>query len=209
MKHIRRRVFPVISSLQYRFLAMTLVYSFIIVCFFVVTAFLPDMIEMRDPGLSLEARSNAASRVLAKHTWVWPAVISLIIVLALHSFRAFLKVIGPLYRFRWAFEQLGSGNMQFRIQLRKKDYLRTEEEALNKMLEALNDKLGSAKEASEEALKSMDALEEVASKGNDWSEPQIDMLRSHREQLERLAAVLKFFRSENKNQVPSSSERDA
>jgi hypothetical protein len=53
------------------------------------------MMDMRDPGLSLEARSNAASRVLAKHTWVWPAVLSLIIVLALHSFRAFLKVIGP------------------------------------------------------------------------------------------------------------------
>ncbi|NNG07711.1 MAG: methyl-accepting chemotaxis protein [Desulfobacteraceae bacterium] len=205
----RRRLFPVISSLQYRFLAMTLVYSFLIVCFFAVVTFLPDMMDMRDPGLSLEARSNAASRVLAKHTWVWPAVLSLIIVLALHSFRAFLKVIGPLYRFRWAFEQLGNGNMLFRIKLRKRDYLRTEEEALNNMLETLNGRLESVKEATEEAFKSIDELEQSATKGNEWSKPQIDMLRAHREHLQRLVTEVQFFRSGNKNQVPSSSERDA
>lgn len=205
----RRRVFPVISSLQYRFLAMTLVYSFIIVCFFTVVTFVPDMMEMRDPSMSLEARSSAASRVLAKHSWVWPAVVSLIIVLALHSFRAFLKVIGPLYRFRWAFEQLGNGNMLFRIKLRKRDYLRTEEEALNKMLEVLSGKLESVKEATEEAFKSIDSLEQAARKGDEWSKPQIDMLRAHREHLQRLVTQVQFFRSENENQIPSSSEHDA
>ena len=193
----RRRLFPVISSLQYRFLAMTLIYSFIIVCFFAVLTFLPDMMEMRDTSLSLEARSSAASRVLAKHTWVWPAVLSLIIVLSLHSFRAFLKVIGPLYRFRWAFEQLGRGNMLYRIKLRKRDYLRTEEEALNNMLETLNGKLGRVKEASEEAFKSVGELEKSASEGNQWTETQMDLLRAHRESLQRLASEVKFFRLED------------
>jgi hypothetical protein len=205
----RRRVFPIISSLQYRFLAMTLIYSFIIVCFFAVVTFVPDMMEMRDPSMSLEARSSAASRVLTKHSWVWPAVVSLIIVLALHSFRAFLKVIGPLYRFRWAFEQLGNGNTLFRIKLRKRDYLRTEEEALNEMLEVLNGKLESIKGATEEAFRSIDALEQAARKGNEWSKPQIDMLLAHREHLERLVTEVQFFRSENENQIPSSSEHDA
>ena len=193
----RRRLFPVISSLQYRFLAMTLIYSFIIVCFFAVLTFLPDMMEMRDTSLSLEARSSAASRVLAKHTWVWPAVLSLIIVLSLHSFRAFLKVIGPLYRFRWAFEQLGSGNMLYRIKLRKRDYLRTEEEALNNMLETLNGKLGRIKEASEEASKSVGELEKSANEGNEWTQTQMDLLRAHHESLQRLASEVKFFRLED------------
>ena len=193
----RRRVFPVISSLQYRFLAMTLIYSFLIVCFFAVVTFVPDMLEMRDPSMSLEARSSAASRVLAKHSWVWPAVLSLIIILGLHSFRAFLKVIGPLYRFRWAFEQLGNGNMLFRIKLRKRDYLRTEEEALNKMLEVVSGKLGRVKEASEEASKSIGELEQAVNEGNEWGKTQMDLLRAHREHLQRLTSEVEFFRLED------------
>ena len=196
MTQNRRRAFPIISSLQYRFLAMTLVYSFLIVCFFAVVTFLPDMMDMRDPGLSLEARSSAASRVLAKHTWVWPAVLSLIIVLALHSFRAFLKVIGPLYRFRWAFEQLGKGNVLFRIKLRKRDYLRTEEEALNKMLEVVSGKLGRVKEASDGAFKSIGELEQAVNERNEWGKTQMDLLRVHREHLQRLASEVEFFRLE-------------
>ena len=205
----RRRVFPIINSLQYRFLAMTLVYSFIIVCFFAIAVFAPDIVEMRDQSLSLETRSSAASRVLTKHSWVWPSVLSLIIVLALHSFRAFHKIIGPLYRFRWAFEQLRNGNLLLRVKTRKKDYLQTEEDALNKMLEVLSGKLESVKEATKEAFKSIDELEQAARKGNEWSKPQTDMLRAHREHLERLVTEVQFFRSENENQIPSSSEHDA
>jgi methyl-accepting chemotaxis protein len=184
---------------------MTLVYSFLIVCFFAVVTFLPDMMDMRDPGLSLEARS----RVLTKHTWVWPAVLSLIIVLALHSFRSFHKVIGPLYRFRWAFEQVRNGNLLLRVKTRKKDYLQTEEDALNNMLEVLSGKLESIKEATEEAFKSIDELERAARKGNEWSKPQIDMLCAHREHLQRLVTEVQFFRSENEYQNLSSSGHDA
>jgi methyl-accepting chemotaxis protein len=207
MKQNRRRAFPVISSVQYRFLAMTLIYSFIIVCFFAIAIFAPDIVEMRDQSLSLEIRSSAASRVLAKHSWVWPSVLSLIIVLALHSFRAFHKVIGPLYRFRWAFEQLQNGNLLLRIKTRKKDYLQTEEAALNQMLEALSGKLERVREATKEAFKSIDELEQAANKGNEWSKPQIDMLRAHREHLERLVTEVEFFRSEN--QITARSEHNA
>ena len=198
MKHRRRQAFPVISSLQYKFLAMTIVYSFIIVCFFSIATFLPDIIEMRDPGLSLEARGSAANRVLSKHTWVWPAILSLIIVLALHSFRAFLKIVGPLYRFRWAFEQLGKGNLLSRVTTRRKDYLRQEEEALNNMLEVLRGMLGNIKETSEEAFKSMDELEKAVNQGNEWGKTQKDLLLAHREHLERMAEAIHFFRLEEK-----------
>lgn len=209
MNQNRRRAFPIISSLQYRFLAMTLVYSFIIVCFFAIAIFAPDIGEMRNQSLSLEIRSSAASRVLTKHSWVWPSVLSLIIVLALHSFRAFHKVIGPLYRFRWAFEQLRNGNLLLRVKTRKKDYLQAEEDALNKMLEVLSGKLESIKEATEQAFKSVDELEMAARKGNEWSKPQIDMLRAHRERLQRLVIELRFFRSGNDRQTSSSSAQDA
>jgi methyl-accepting chemotaxis protein len=195
-KHPRRRAFPVISSLQYKFLAMSVIYSFIIICFFSIAMFLPDMIEMRDLGLSLEARGSAANRVLAKHTWVWPASLSLIIVLGLHSFRAFLKIIGPLYRFRRVFEQLGKGNLPFRVNTRENDYLNQEEKALNDMLEVLRGKLGSIKEASDGAFSSMEELEKPANKDNERNKSQNELLRAHREYLETLAAAINFFQLE-------------
>ena len=198
MKHIRRRVFPVIKPLQYRFLANSLVYSFIIVCFFAVAVFGPDMLEMLDPGLSLDVRGNAASRVLAKHSWVWVAVVPLIIILAMHSFSMLLKILGPLHRFRWALEQLRNGNVLSGIKIRKRDYLRQEEDAFNKMLEVFSGKLWGVKEASEDALKSIGELEQTVNKGNEWNEAQMDLLRAHREHLERLAVAVQFFRLEDK-----------
>jgi methyl-accepting chemotaxis protein len=197
MKDPRRRAFPVINSLQYKFLAMSVIYSFIIICFFSIAMFLPDMIEMRDLGLSLEARGSAANRVLAKHTWVWPAALSLIIVLALHSFREFLKIVGPLHRFRRAFEQLGKGNMPYRVNTREGDYLRQDEEALNDMLEVLRGKLRSIKEASDSAFSSMEELEKPVKKDNAWSNSQTELLHAHREYLETMTAAINFFQLED------------
>ena len=77
------------------------------------------------------------------------------------------------------------------------------------MLETLNGKLGRVKEASEEAFKSIGELEQSVNDGNAWSQTQKDLLRAHREQLERLQAEIKFFRSENENQIPSGSESNA
>ncbi|MGD8226975.1 MAG: hypothetical protein PVH82_09070 [Desulfobacteraceae bacterium] len=209
MTNNRRRAFPVISSLQYRFLAMTLIYSFIIVCFFAVAVFAPDIFEMRDQSLSQEIRSSAASRVLVKHTWVWPAVLSLIIVLSLHSFRAFHRVIGPLYRFRWAFEQIRNGTLLLGVKTRNKDYLQTEEEALNNMLEVLSGKLELVREATKEAFESVDELEKAANMGNGWTKAQVDLLRTHRDHLERLVSEVQFFRSQNEDQITSRVKQDA
>ena len=130
MKQNQRRAFRVTSSLQYRFLAISISYSFIIVCFFAIAVFVPDMVEMRDQSLNPVIRGVAASRVLSKNVWVWPAILSLIIILGLHSFFMFKKIIGPLFRFRCVFGELGGGNLLSRFKLRKKDYLHTEEEAL-------------------------------------------------------------------------------
>ncbi len=199
MSNNRRRAFPLISSIQYRFLAVSLVYSFVIVCFFVIVVFGPDMVEMRNKALSMEVRSSAAGRVLVKHSWVWVAVFSLVLVLGLHSFRMFLRVIGPMYRFRWAFQELENGKLS-PVKTRKRDYLRTEEEALNTMIMALAGKLGEIKEASVEAFKSMTALEQTVKEGKKWGETQIDLLRTHREHLERLAASVQGFRLEDETE---------
>jgi hypothetical protein len=205
----RRRAFAVTTSLQYRFVVMTLIYGFIIVCFFVIAVFTPDVVEMQNKSLDLEIRGAAASRVLIKHAWVWPAVFLLLCALALHSFRTFQRVAGPLYRFRWAFEQLENGNLLFTVKTRKRDYLHAEEEALNRTIKALAGKLGNVKEATDEAFKSIAEVEQTVNKGNEWSKTQIALLHTHREHLERLAIAVQFFRLQDEEPKTASSEQDA
>jgi methyl-accepting chemotaxis protein len=208
MKHSRRQVFAVTSSLQYRFLATTLIYCFIIVCFFAIVILVPDIVNMRDESLSLEIRSSAASRLLLKNSWVWPTVFSFIFVLGLHSFLTFQKITGPLYRFRQAFDQLENGKL-LPVKIRKKDYLQVEEEALNKMIKALVGKFASIKQATEEACKSIGELEQKANKGNEWSKTQIDMLHTHSKHLERLATAVQVFRLEDDEQKTAGPEHHA
>jgi hypothetical protein len=69
-----------------------------IMIFLALFLFLPDIMKLYDEGLSLEAR-------------VWPAVIALICIIGMHSFRALVQIVGPLYRFHQAFEQLRNGKI--------------------------------------------------------------------------------------------------
>ena len=205
MKQNQRRAFRVTSSLQYRFFAISISYGFIIACFFAIAVFVPDMIEMRDQSLNPAIRGIAASRVLSKNLWVWPAILSLIIVLGLHSFFMFKKIAGPLYRFRWIFEELGGGNLQLHFKLRKKDYLHTEEEALNDMIKILCERLGNVKQSTEGVVKSIGDLEQTVRKGSEWTDSQIDLLRAHRKELEKLFEDLQYFRTGGGEQKISGS----
>lgn len=205
MSRNRRRAFAATSSLQYRFLAMILIYGFIIVTFFALAVFAPDLVEMQDKGLSLQIRSYAASRLLAKHAWVWPAVLSLILFLGVHSFLSFQKIMGPLYRFRCAFEALEKGNLLYPVTIRKKDYLHAEEKALDGMIKSLSWKLETIKDAADQALGSLGQLEKNARVGAEWSDAQIDLLRANREHLERLATVYQQFRLRDEGELQPAS----
>ena len=208
MRNNRRQSLKVTSSLQYRFLAITLIYSFVIVCFFSVGFFGPDVIKLTDKNLSLESRGFAANDLLMKHSWFWPGIALLIIALGLHSFREFQRIAGPLYRFRWAFDQLEMGNLTFTVKLRKKDLLDTEEMAINNMIRTLVGRLGTIKQATDEAVQSVDELEQSLNKGSEWTETQIDLLRAHREHLGRLSTAVQYFRLDDGEQKTDGSGSD-
>jgi len=155
----RRRVRVVYRSLQYHFLAQFFIYSAIIVFFLAVFLFLPDMLKMQDETLSMSERSNAADRVITLHVKVWPAAVVLIALLGLHSFLTFHRLSGPLYRFRTIFNQIRGGEMVYPIKIRRRDFLHTEEEVLNAMLNVLTDKLQNIQQAGDDALNCLRELE--------------------------------------------------
>ena len=132
----KRRDYSLINkSHQYRFLAIILIYNLVIVGFLGIALFVPDILQMQDASLSLDVRAAAADKILKMHSRIWPAIIALVCLIGIHSFRVFHRFIGPLYRFTKAFEKVGSGELNFRLTLRKKDFLHQEAGEFNKMID--------------------------------------------------------------------------
>lgn len=207
-KKIKRQKFPIVDrSLQYKFLAMIIVYGVITEIFLAGFLFVPDFIALHNEDLSLEIRGAAADRVLTLHTRVWPAVLALICILGVHSFRVFLRLVGPLFRFRWAFEKLSRGELNFRVKLRAKDYLTQDAEIINEMIDVLDKRLGKIQTVSQDAIKSVRALEQSVSKISGPKDNFQKLLKSHRKHLEELANQSRYFQlsSGEKEEQASSS----
>jgi len=194
-KKSRRRAYPIIDrSLQYKFLFMILAYGLITIAILAIALFIPDIIAVNNEHLSLEMRGAAAQRILALHARVWPSVIAVVCLLGVHSFRVFLRIVGPLYRFRWAFSKIGKGDLNFRVRLRKKDQLRQEAKMFNEMMDIVAVKWGKMQVAGMDSLRSLDALEELVPKMGSIRGEYRQILESHRENLENLVEQARYFR---------------
>jgi methyl-accepting chemotaxis protein len=191
----RRQQYSIVDrSLQYRVLAIIVTYSLVIVLFLIVCLFVPDIMAMSNEELSWEIRAAAAEKLLTLHSRVWPAIIAMVCVLGIHSVRIFHRLIGPLYRFRWAFAEIAQGALNFRVKIRKNDYLHRENEALNEMIDALAGQCESMQEAGSRALDSLTALEQGSNNDHGGQNPDQELFKQHRQLLEDLVDQVKYFR---------------
>lgn len=190
----RRRLFPVVDgSLQYRFLAMVLFYGAITVVFMAIFLLMPDLIAVSNEKLSFELRGAAAQRVLATHYRLWPAIVSLICILGIHSFRVFLRVIGPLYRMRLVMKQIAQGNLSIRLTFRKRDYLHREAELFNQMMKIFEEKWQIVQALGRDGLKSLSSWEESMAVEREGRDSINQILRSYRQHLENLMEKAGYF----------------
>jgi methyl-accepting chemotaxis protein len=191
----RRQKYSIVDrSLQYRVLAIIISYSLVIVLFLAICLFVPDILSMSNQELSWEMRAAAAERLLTLHSRVWPAIIAMVCVLGIHSVRIFHRLIGPLYRFRWAFSRIAGGDLNFRVQIRKNDYLQREKKTLNEMLDALARQCETMQHAGGRALDSLIALEQRSNKDSGADNPDQQLLKKHRQHLEELLDKVNYFR---------------
>jgi methyl-accepting chemotaxis protein len=190
---VRRRTRLVNKSLQYRFLAMILIYSAIFVLFFALVVFVPDIIQMRDQSIDQVLRADAAERILSKHVWVWPIACVIILIMSFHSFRSFYRVVGPLHRFHAALDDVASGEVRYSMKIRAKDYLSEEAETLDEMLRVLTEKLGGIQQTGEDALKSLKELENHATRELNNDETYQALIDTHHQHLERLMQTARYF----------------
>jgi methyl-accepting chemotaxis protein len=194
MQRTKRRFFPVVDKeKQYAFLAIILIYMMIIVGVLALSLFLPDVIKLSDKTVSPEIRGVAAEKMLLLHSRVWPGIIAIIIIIGIHWFRVFHRIVGPLFRFQKAYEQIGNGDLSIRIRLRKKDYLHPEKDALNHMIEGLVDKVKPVQQIGNDLLDSVHKLEDAIQK--QVSRDAIEgILREHRTHCETLVRMVGRFR---------------
>ena len=194
-RKIKRQKFPLLNkSIQYKFLAIVVIYGTIIAISMATALFLPDIIAMNNEDLSQELRTAAAQRTIAFHSRVWPSLITLVCIFALHSFRVLLRIFGPMYRFRVTFTEIKKGNMALQVKLRKKDYLKEEAEMLSEMLDVLKEKWGNVQSYGQEALESLSVLEQTAKEGSDSIEDHLKLLKEHRTILEEVMSQARYFR---------------
>lgn len=193
-KRMKRHLFPIIEkTIQYRFVAITLVYSAVIIILLALPMFVPDFIALGDEQLTPDLRGAVATRILTLHARVWPPVVLVIFMLSLYSFRIVHRIVGPLIRFRWAFKKVKEGELNFRVRIRSKDYLNNEAGVFNEMMEALVEKLGGIQSSSLEATKSLDELEKLAAEKFGEQEEFKRVLQEHHQHLENLVNQVRYF----------------
>lgn len=197
-KKNRRRSLIIDPSSQYKFLAIILIAGFLVVNLIGIAAFLPDILLLSDENLNIEIRSEAANRMLGTHNRVWPVALALLVIFGIVSMRISHRLFGALYRFRWALDRITKGDLNFRIKLRKGDYLHREKEELNLMLDVFKEKWNIAREAAQEAAENFNEMEQEINKESGLKQKHKRILQDQRRRLESLARHLEYFRLNGK-----------
>ena len=143
MKLFRRRRLLVNRHFQFRFIAASLGYVAFYIGVMAVATFVPLIIEMRSANSNSHRAYMLANCFLYLHRYVWPIALIVLATIGLHSLWFSHKVAGPLYRFRRILQSLAGGKIPRRQQLRKGDYLQSEMNLINEMLDSLRSRITS------------------------------------------------------------------
>jgi methyl-accepting chemotaxis protein len=160
----RRRI--LIESYQYRLLLINLLYFCTILLIFAAALFLPLILQLRSGSASIIEQGELAGQFLMLHARVWPAMLVVFVLLALHSIVVSHRIAGPLYRFRKVFGAVAGGDLSVRVHLRKGDYLGKESESLNAMIASLQAKVESIQSHHGEMQTVLTALKQSTERGS-------------------------------------------
>ncbi len=188
-----KRTYILPDSFQYEFLTVSLLHFLIIILTFVLTLFVPLMMQLDNLSLSVAEKHGLASQFLSLHARVWPALLVVLLLLGGHSVFFSHKLAGPLYRAREMFKAIGDGNLTISTVIRKGDYLHKEMECLDGMQVSLKAKLSDITAQHREVRGSLVELKRAIESGS-TTEADRNMQRLE-EQLERLKAYVDQFRT--------------
>ena len=195
-RNYKRKPYRIINkSHQYRFLAIILIYNFIVAGILVLVLFAPEFILMNDMTLSIKERAAIADDILKLHSRVWPVIIATMIFIGLHSIRMFNRFVGPLYRFTVTFKDVRNGNLDNRIKLRKDDFLLDEADIINDMFDVIDRKVSDIQTKGQDALMLLDKLEQEKKEKDLQTESNKENFTVLRQNLDDLIASANYFKT--------------
>jgi len=151
MGPIRRRTYIVDKKLQYRLLGYNAIYFFITVAAVSLALFTPLIFELSDLSLSPRQQAEVAGKILYLHSYLWPALLLVLVILGFHSVLVSNKIAGPLRRFRATFQRIIEGDISESVRIRKGDLLINEQTKIEEMISTLQSKISQI-QAEEAAL---------------------------------------------------------
>ena len=187
---MRRRTYIVDKKLQYRLLGYNAIYFFITVTALSLALFTPLIFEISDPTLSPRQQAEVAGKILYLHSYLWPALLTVLVILGFHSVLVSNKIAGPLFRFRATFQKIVEGDISGSARIRKGDLLINEQTKIDEMISILKSKIGQI-QAEEAAMGEL--LAQIH--GQELSAEQkavLTQLEGHHERLKKEAGFFKI-----------------
>lgn len=200
----RKQIF--IDDVQYRLLAVNLLYFAVIVVLFAAILFGPLVWQLGSSDLSPAERDQAATQLLSLHARVWLPLLALLVFLAVHSVYVSHRIAGPLYQFRRLLYAVKDGNLTVRAKIRDKDYLESEAAVINELIEALSTRIKGIEEQSVEVRDGLDKLRRTADTGS--REELSENIRSLRKQADELQLSLSQFKTVPEDEAWDRVEAD-
>jgi hypothetical protein len=147
IRFFKRRRYIIHRKLQLTLIIISLSYVIFFCAVIGTYLFIPLMIELDKSDIGSDQALVAAKRILYLNEKFWPALLLSFFAIGCHSLFISHKIVGPLYRFNLIFKAIKEGIVPAPIQLRPGDYLYSEMENINQMLERLKEKLTEVQEA--------------------------------------------------------------
>jgi methyl-accepting chemotaxis protein len=141
MGRVRRKSYVVDKKLQYRLIGYNAIYFFVTVAALSLALFTPLIFEISDPSLSPRQQAEVAGKILYLHSYLWPALLLVLVILGFHSVLVSNKIAGPLYRFRATFQRIIGGDISGSVRIRRGDLLVNEQTKIEEMISTLQSKI--------------------------------------------------------------------
>ena len=191
-RFLRRRRFIVDRSLQLQLLAVSLGQILFFGAVLASGLFLPLVVQLLSGPIDAPATERAAAYFLKLHSTFWAASVLALAAVLLHALQVSHRLAGPLYRLRLAIDALAEGRRPRPIHLRHGDYLQSEIEHLNRLIERSGQRGQERAELRHALNQCLDRLQALRPRiEHPEAGDAIEQLLAHRAQIDYLLADLK------------------
>lgn len=180
------------KDLQFRLIRNNLFYLLICVIITVSILLYPlihDMMFLPD----IESQYRAAQTFLLLVKWLVPAILIVLVLFMGHTIITTHRICGPLVNFTHTFDRLAQGDLTRKVYMRKGDYLKSECERINLMVDGISGIINRLFANHNKLMATLQSLNEQA-KDTDIKEKLEDSLKIIKQDGEYVSDTLSRFK---------------